>query len=352
MTTNPNNLNPNNPNNLYVHFPFCRSRCSYCNLYSRIGSTTESRAEYVKQIVAGLKTLGDASFKTIYFGGGSPSLCDLKPLIPVFGAREAVTLPEFTVEMHPLDVTEEKLLELKELGVTRISMGVQSLDDDILRHMSRGYDFFTAERAFRLVKEHFDNAGIDLIVGYPGETAALSPRHGRLAKWGLRHCSVYSLQNERGLTDVVDDDTALNRIAIVARFLQDLGLERYEISNYAVPGFECRHNLAVWRGEDYLGLGEGAYGRVGLTRTRGVRSTSEVPFVPEVSSVSSSLDLKERVLFRLRTREGIDCSKFPEWRETLEKFAAEGLLLHVNGPVYRLTERGTEVCDTILAELV
>ena len=120
-----------------------------------------------------------------------------------------------------------------------------------------------------------------------------------------------------------------------------MGLESYEISNYAVPGYECRHNLAVWRGEDYIGLGDGACGRIGLKRTKfGKEETVTVEF-----------DEKERRLFRLRTREGLDASGRPEWKQTLQKYAQEGLLTQ-SGEVYRLTERGMEVCDSILAELV
>lgn len=328
--------------NLYIHFPFCRSRCSYCTLYSRARSSSQRRADHVAGLVREIEhadALAANGLSTVYFGGGTPALCDLGPLFEALRPRLAPDA-EFTVELHPLDVTPELLAALESGGVNRISMGVQSLDDDILAHMKRGYGFYEAERAFALVKERFDNAGIDLIVGYPGETAALTPRHARLAKWGLRHCSVYSLQNERGLKGAIDDETVMNRIAITAKFLADIGLERYEISNYAVPGFECRHNLAVWRGEDYLGLGEGAHGRLGLLRT------------PSGEKLSPEEDLKERTIFRLRTREGLDTRKFPEWRDTLDRFTAEGLLIKADGPVYKLTERGTEVCDSILSEIV
>ena len=229
-------------------------------------------------------------------------------------------------------------------------MGVQSLDDDILRAMGRGYTASDAACAFSLVKSRFDNAGIDLIIGYPGErgTGNGERRTGlsSLKSWGLTHCSAYSLQNERGLKNVPDDDIVLDRIRAVASFLKTLGLERYEISNYARPGFECRHNFAVWRGEDYIGLGEGAYGREGLKRTRGTKGGYET------SEVSPTEDIKERTLFRLRTRDGIDISRFPEWQPTLDRFVAEGLLVKVSEFVYRLTERGTEVCDAILEELV
>jgi oxygen-independent coproporphyrinogen-3 oxidase len=304
---------------------------------------------YVASVACEIAKLS-GSPSTIYFGGGSPALCNLVPLAnPLSPLLSDST--EFTVELHPLDVTQNKLCELKSIGVNRVSMGVQSLDNDILRSMNRNYSADDAKRAFSLVKSYFDNAGIDLIVGYPGEKPDLATRLECLKEWGLSHCSVYSLQNERGLKDMPDDDVVLDRIREVATLLKSFGLERYEISNYAVPGCECRHNLAVWRGEDYIGLGEGACGRIGLSRTRGVKSMSGASFVPSVSSVTPEFDLKERTLFRLRTREGIDTAKFPEWREPLDRLEDEGLVVRLSEHVYRLTERGTEVCDSILAEL-
>lgn len=337
--------------NLYVHFPFCRTRCSYCALYSRAARPQSERDEYARRVASAIKSLGTdpLDFATIYFGGGSPALCNLEP---VFEALKGGQSPEFTVELHPLDVTTALLEKLKAGGVNRISMGVQSLDDQILAHMGRGYTFAEAERAFALAKTFFDNVGIDLIVGYPGEKSAILPQHVRLADWGLRHCSVYSLQNERGLRNVVDDETTLNRISETAEFLRGIGLERYEISNYAVPGFECRHNFAVWRGEDYIGIGDGACGRMGLRRTRNFWGLSQNRggLSPSEETVSEEFDDKERRLFRLRTREGLDAAGHPEWRETLEKFVDEELLVR-DGDVYRLTSRGTEVCDAILSEL-
>ena len=352
--------------NLYVHFPFCRARCSYCSLYSRAGRSESERNAYARKVAAAISSLemdsstadaGRGGFSTIYFGGGTPALCDLRPVFAALrrwqGARRGGAAPEFTVELHPLDVTMGLLEMLKAGGVNRISMGVQSLDDDILAHMGRGYSFSGAERAFAMVKAVFDNAGIDLIVGYPGESGAILPQHSRLADWGLRHCSVYSLQNERRLKNAVNDETTMNRISETAEFLSKMGLVRYEISNYALPGYECRHNMAVWRGEDYVGIGDGACGRVGRHRTRNFWGTPApgrggLPTVDEV--VSEEFDEKERRLFRLRTVEGLDSSGHPEWGQTLAGFAAEGLLSR-EGEVYRLTARGTEVCDSIMAEL-
>ena len=339
------------PDNLYVHFPFCRGKCSYCALYSRAGVSQVERDAYVRRIADEIRRLNgpdrSSVLSTVYFGGGTPALCDLSVLAPALRSLCGEDT-EFTVELHPLDVTESKLLELKALGVNRISMGVQSFDDAILADMGRGYAVDEAERAFAHVKKHFDNAGIDLIVGYPGEDKTKEQGEGerrrngllRLGAWGLTHCSVYALQNERGLKGVPDDDWTMDRLRHIAICLGELGLVRYEISNYAVPGYECRHNLAVWRGEDYVGLGDGACGRIGLRRTK----------FGKTETVSAEFDEKERRLFRLRTREGLDATGHPEWGQTIRKHVLTGLLTQ-SGQVYRLTDRGAEVCDSILAEL-
>ncbi len=348
--------------NLYVHFPFCRAKCTYCALHSRGGSTAAERADYVARLAAIVRDrLPAAPLETVYFGGGTPALCDLAPLLDALAPRLA-SGTEFTVELHPRDVTRATLQALKDGGVNRISMGVQSLDDDILKHMARGYTFDDAERAFGLVKDYFDNAGIDLIVGYPGETAALLPRHARLANWGLAHCSVYSLILEEksrlfrllsgdcqaALDQPPSDETVLDRLAAVARFLAELGLQRYEISSYAVPGHECRHNLATWRGEDYIGLGEGAHGRIGRIRTRNWMGEDLAAF----EQVSEESDRMERLLFRLRTRDGLDATLLRgDGQAVLDQNCRAGLLTR-DGTIYRLTARGTEVCDAILAELV
>ena len=407
--------------NLYVHFPFCRRKCRYCALYSRVGVPASARAAYVRQLAASVGSLaeglarwgvadgGFGKLKTVYFGGGSPALCDLRPLLAALAPHRTAET-EFTVELQPLDVTDDVLGMLRDGGVNRISMGVQSLDDATLAAMGRGYTVAEAARAFARVTRVFGNAGIDLIVGYPGDPCV---GWARLGDWGLRHASVYSLQNERGLADVPDDDWTLDRIRAAAAALAELGLARYEISNYAVPGAECRHNLAVWRGEDYVGLGAGACGRIGLLRTRNFlvegelevkggdaarvggerwrwrgdelevkggggewkltlprstsdshlhlkkeehpRSTSDshlqLKEKCEVETLSPERDALERRIFRLRTREGLDATGYPQWGQALASACESGLLTREN-EIYRLTSRGTEVCDAILAELV
>lgn len=359
--------------NLYVHYPFCRAKCAYCALPSRAGSTPEVRESYCARIADQITALmGSApagsvperrgsvpKLATIYFGGGSPALCNLAP---VFGALSQLgSVPEFTVELHPLDARPEVLEMLKKGGVNRISLGVQSLDDEALKSMGRLHSAAEAEEAFRAVRAAgFTNAGIDLIAGWPG-TAVGSWREtlARATALGLDHCSVYTLTREpktrldlavrRGRVSLPSDDIALAQVDEARSALADVGLVRYEISNYARPGYECRHNLAVWRGEDYIGLGDGAHGRRGLVRTS---SGVETAVTPEEDAV-------ERALFSLRTREGLSLDRtarlwpilaprLPAWREKLEFFKQQGLLRDS----YRLTPRGAEVCDSILAELL
>ena len=341
--------------NLYVHFPFCRAKCAYCALLSRVGSTPEARRAYCTRLAADVAP----PYSTIYFGGGSPALCDLTPLFEALRVRGDDC--EFTVELHPLDARPDVLEALREGGVNRISMGVQSLDDDVLKAMGRLHTAAEAEAAFRAVRAAgFTNAGIDLIAGWPGTTPdSWRTTLARATALGLDHCSVYTLIREpktrldlavrRGKLVLPSDDAALAQVDAARTALAEAGLARYEISNYARPGFECRHNLAVWRGEDYVGLGEGAHGRVGLVRTA---SGAETSVTPEEDAV-------ERALFSLRTREGLSLERVARlwpvlaprlsaWRETLEFFKRQGLVQDA----YRLTPRGAEVCDAILADLL
>lgn len=371
--------------NLYVHFPFCRGKCTYCALYSKAGVSPADRESYVNSLTRSIFSLFSASssLSTIYFGGGSPALCDLSPLFKILNPLIGKNT-EFSVELHPLDVTKETLQVLKDGGVNRISMGLQSLDDDVLKHMRRGYTFNEAEKAFHLIKKHFDNAGVDLIIGYPGDSwgqsshpqRGQSPRLQRLADWGLKHCSAYSLILEENsallkLTQtgtvpstpmgtvplrLYSDEEVMDELSFMSHFLSEIGLKRYEISNYSAPGYECRHNMATWNGEDYYGIGIGAHGRIGLERTRNWWGQSPEDRdwwgqSPEVETVSEEFDFKERKIFNLRTAKGLDAGDCPHWIKRLDRFVKEGLLEKEN-LVYRLTERGFEVCDSILAELI
>ena len=340
--------------NLYVHFPFCRSKCAYCALHSYVGRTETERRAYVNDLAGKIEgffaSSGGKMLSTLYFGGGTPAMCDLTALFEIIDKQKKSEDFEFTVELNPLDATPEFLDELKKGGVNRLSMGVQSFDDATLRTMGRPHNAEQARNAWRMIRDAgFDNAGIDLICGWPDKTGDAWTRTLESAvELKPEHCSVYTLilepdtrlahDVEQERVTLPSDDAALAELAEAEYALGGAGLERYEISSFAKPGRECRHNLATWRGENYIGIGDGACSREG-------------------NAVS-------RVIFRLRLlKEGFSPAKaaadFPElasrteeWTEALDRFAAEGLLTVSRTGTYRLSRRGTEVCDTILAELV
>ncbi len=347
--------------NLYAHFPFCRAKCAYCALLSRVGSTSAARMRHVARIVDELPA---EICDTVYFGGGTPALCDLSP---IFERLRLAADAEFTVELHPLDATDATLEALRRGGVNRISLGVQSFDDTALAAMGRGHTAQEAVAAFRRAQTVFPNAGLDLIAGWPGTDDA-SWRTTLACALDLCpvHISCYSLIHEpktrldlairRGKLTLPDEDAALAQIDLAAELFAASGLVRYEVSNYAKPGFECRHNAAVWRGEDYLGLGEGAHGRVGLTRTQGRAEGYDT------ASVTEEEDAFERAVLGLRTAAGIDLAdiarRFPilrprlaAWHTSLERLVAHGILHQPTPDRFTPTSRGFEVCDAVMVEL-
>lgn len=375
--------------NLYVHFPFCRRKCAYCALHSSAGSTPAMRADHVSKAVATVRSLAQRiqikQLHTIYFGGGTPALCDLRPFRGLF-PEDA----EFTVELHPLDVTDEKLDELKSIGVNRISLGVQSFCDSTLASMERLHSAEEAIRAFRKIRAAgFSNSGLDLIVGWPGDNGALdSAKHA--VDLGAVHVSVYTLIVEPGTRlagkaggkgfEIPSDDAMLDVLSSVRGILSEAGIVRYEISNYAKPGFECRHNLAVWHGEDYLGIGPGAYSRVGRRRwhvSDGADAGGGEWSRVDETTLDAAQDARERALFALRLAEGLDLVRaealftpsaedapgrqmqidgwkatLDAWRKRLDALVSQGIVRKLSPTRYALTDRGFEVCDAVAAELI
>ncbi|MCQ2392329.1 MAG: coproporphyrinogen III oxidase family protein [Kiritimatiellae bacterium] len=358
--------------NLYAHFPFCRRKCAYCALKSRAGASVEARQAYVARLADEVRSLilpEEPAPTTIYFGGGSPGLCDLRPLFDALRERGLLPAAEFTVELHPNDVSPKLLETLAAGGVNRVSLGIQSFDDATLAAMGRGHTAAEAIAAYQAVQRVFPNSGFDLIVGYPTTSATSSASRTLpeiVRQLAPAHVSVYTLIRElgtkldldvrKGRLALPDDDAALAEYARVAETLQAAGLVRYEISNWARPGAECRHNCAVWRGEDYVGLGDGAHGRGGLVRTVGEGDA----YARETLSPES--DALERALITLRTCFGFDpeaavqrhpllASRLTAWRQELD-FAVEQGLARRNGNAYCLTSRGTEVCDAVLERLL
>jgi oxygen-independent coproporphyrinogen-3 oxidase len=268
--------------------------------------------------------------QTLYLGGGTPALLGPEGLRRLAeGVREIFRcddVEEWTVELNPAHVNAALLVTLRELGANRLSIGVQSFCDQTLERVGRKHSGQDAIRAVRLAQEHgFENVGIDLIAGLPGVTEAEWQKTlAQALALDLTHLSVYGLSIEEGTPlarqvgagELVapSDDALLDTLARTEEILAGSGYERYEISNYALPGRMCKHNVGIWRGNDYLGLGPAASSRIGAQRwTNRCRLPDYIEAVlqgqlppAEAETLDPMDDATERVMFMLRLREGFD----------------------------------------------
>jgi oxygen-independent coproporphyrinogen-3 oxidase len=375
---------------LYIHVPFCDGKCHYCGFYSVLAAPS-LRALYQNLPACELeqylnthpKTSRDP-LRTVYMGGGTPAMLGaegLKRLADTLSACLPLdAVEEWTVELNPASVTPLVLKALGAMGVNRLSIGVQILDDATLARIGRRHNAADALRAIRLAQDTgFGNVGIDLIAGLPDVTPNLwQATLERAATLGLTHLSVYALtlapgtslaaQASRGLI-LPTDDAQLDALAQAESILSQAGYTRYEISNYALPGFECQHNLGIWRGNDFLGLGPAAASRVG--HARWTNSEDLADYIEalalgqsppcEKEMLDATDDAMERVVFALRLAEGLDpfadAQRFAPlrdraelWEERLEKLARHGITER-GGRRWRLTSRGREICDSVIREL-
>ncbi|GAB4399925.1 MAG: radical SAM family heme chaperone HemW [Anaerolineales bacterium] len=269
---------------LYLHIPFCRHRCAYCDFNTYAGQE-ESLSAYVAALCAEIQAAAGSSrlrVATIFFGGGTPSLLNPAHFGDIFRALrqsfEVLPEAEISMEANPGTVTRESLEQLRALGMNRLSFGVQSANPDELRLLERIHDYADVVNAVTWARQAgFENLNLDLIYGLPEQTLARWQQTLRLVT-GLRpqHLSAYALTLEhgtpfgrwasRGLMATPDPDLAADMAEWAADFLAGQGYLQYEISNWAQPGRECRHNLQYWRNLPYLGLGAGAHGYAGGVR--------------------------------------------------------------------------------------
>lgn len=344
---------------LYLHFPFCTGRCAYCAFVS--GPPPRDIPTVIGALLREKETRGIPllPLETLYCGGGTPALIGPEGFRRLAGSG-LFTLrdgAEWTVELHPAAVTPELADTLAGLGVNRLSLGVQSFDDATLLRCNRRHTAAMALEAVRICRERIPDTGIDLIAALPGVTSAEWERtlETTLAL-ALPHISVYTLSVEEGSLwhrqgmEPPEPDAACDAMLTAANRLRRAGYERYETSNFAQPGFRCRHNLNTWHGGDYLGLGRGACSRLGRTRTDG---TGHAEILDAVD------DALERVLTGLRLSEGFSPERavaaYPVlapwrdgWKACLDTFRRQGLLDARNAP----TDRGYEVLDALVRELL
>lgn len=377
-------LTQHSPTGLYIHVPFCEKRCVYCSFYSTVHGK-EERDAFVRTLAKELAFRHNgAPISTLYFGGGTPSQLDDEEMEAVFSAihRHCVLSPhaEITFEANPDDISQQKVAHLQQLGVNRISLGVQSFDDTRLSFLNRRHTAQQALDAIDILRtKGIENISIDLIFGLPRQ---------QLTDWNkelvqafelpITHLSAYSLMyekgtplyyaRERGAVKECDEETSLSMFQMLCTSAQCAGFEQYEISNFARPGYRSRHNSSYWHGIPYLGLGPGAHSYDGKNCRRvndyslrrymeagRAKTFADVPHTLEKLSADECYD--ELICTRLRTCEGLSLQEVPvSRRSTLLRMARphiDGGRLELDADNHlRLTASGIFVSDDVMSDLM
>jgi oxygen-independent coproporphyrinogen-3 oxidase len=354
---------------LYFHIPFCPKLCPYCSFYVETGAKHKTR-RFLDALLREVEIrAAEVQPRTIYFGGGTPSALTVEQLDYLFrGLRERLdlsVLEEWELESNPATIRAEKAALLREHGVTRVSVGVQSWDDALLKTLGRVHSAVQAERTVHILREAgFTNLNIDLMFAVPGQThAQWQATLERTVALNPEHISAYCLTYEED-TDYfrkllggeyrqdVDLDAALFERTM--EVLPAAGYAQYEISNYARPGYESRHNQAYWRGADYLGFGPSAFSTVGLRRWQNIPDTAEYTrriFAGESPTgfseeLSNETRRGEIMAFAIRMREGLAQRDTVPWEKELREFRELGFVEDRKGRLV-LTNRGRMMADAI-----
>ena len=379
---------------LYIHIPFCRSRCIYCGFYST--TQTQQRQRYIEALTAEMKLRSHEAqepISTVYIGGGTPSQLTTSQLQQLFEAVDhhfncLWDEAEVTIECNPDDVTDELAATLHRLPVNRVSMGVQTLNDQRLQFLRRRHTAQQVHHAMqRLRHSGIDNVSVDLMYGFPDET---------LNEWqhdlqgilslGAEHISAYALSYEEGTPlqrmivesqslssegtsersprslKPLDEETERSMYYMLVDHLTAAGYQHYEISNFARPGFQSRHNRGYWTGAKYIGLGAAAHSYDGTTRrwnvsdlTQYMQHAESHQLLTEQETIDSTTRYNEHVMLSLRTCEGLDLSTLsPTQRTYCERQARRFLdsgLLQTDGQRLRLTRQSLFVSDMVISEL-
>lgn len=374
---------------LYIHFPFCSKICPYCDFYV-LRESERKRAAFLPYYAKELKLLSikrpdlfGQKLKTIYFGGGTPSLFEAKQLaglLKLIKSRFDVSANvEISLEANPNDLLDDKPKTLRPLGINRLSIGVQSLNDEELKTLGREHSAKQAEIAVQNVRESgFKNFNIDLIFGIPEQTIGTWRQTlGKAVEWQPAHISTYNLTIEErtsfyklqqtGKLYLPPDEVCQEMYLTGIEFLEQNGYEQYEISNFARPGFQSRHNRNYWQRKSYLGLGPSAHSFSNNQRWANVRSLSlfqrkleadELPLEFE-ETIDRKKALEEALLLGLRQKEGICLENLRmEFGYDLEKEKSEllkdlttGDFTQIKNGQMQLTPLGFYVSDRIISEL-
>jgi oxygen-independent coproporphyrinogen-3 oxidase len=375
------------PRAAYIHVPFCRHRCGYCN-FSVIAGRDDLIERFLRAIENECQSFAAANharpaLTTLFIGGGTPTHLSIHQLSEFLKSlRRAFDLDgciEWSVEANPEDITDEKLALLADHGVNRISLGVQSFDDAKLRMLERNHPGLRAIEVIERTAGVIPNVSIDLIFAAPHESLDGWQRDLEIAlKLPIQHLSTYALTFEKGTSfwsrrlrgrlQAADESTELQMYDLARKHTADAGFQHYEISNFSRPGFRCAHNLAYWRGDRWFAAGPGAAAFLGNRRTVNHRSTSTylkrietgTSPIAESEVISDEQLAREQAAFGVRLLDGIELSDVRQrtgvdiaanCQAELARLQAQGLIER-RGDLVRLTERGVRFADTVASEFL
>lgn len=360
---------------LYIHIPFCVQKCAYCDFLSAPAdeNTRQKYVDALKQEIQGYKKIyQNYNVTTVFLGGGTPSILNPVQIEEIFSALhdsfQITEGAEITIEVNPGTVTEEKLQAWKGAGINRISIGLQSTEDRELRMLGRIHDHQQFLDTWGLVRRAgMENVNVDLISAVPGQTLESWQRTLRkTAELGPEHLSVYSLIIEEGTPfydrygkapkpSLPDEETERLMYEETGKILKEYGYARYEISNYAKPGYVCRHNLGYWNRTDYKGFGLGA-----ASLLNNVRTANQTKFWEYLKGnregsaerLSKQAIREEHFFLGLRKTEGVAPGEYREhYQELITRLKEQGLLKEEDAKV-RLTDFGIDVSNYVLAQFL
>jgi len=368
---------------IYLHIPFCKQACTYCNFH--FSTSLRYKDDLVKALSKEAEIereyLRAETVNTIYFGGGTPSILevsDLKFLISDLYKNYGVAPDvEITLEANPDDITSDKLKAWKDIGINRLSIGVQSFFEEELKWMNRAHNAQQAIENLELARKEFDNITIDLIYGSPLLTDEMWKQNiERAIGFDVPHLSCYALTVEEktplhkliqaNKTPHVDDEKQARQFLLLMQWLNEKGYEHYEVSNFAKPGFRSSHNSSYWQGETYLGLGPSAHSYNGSERRWNttnnniyIKNINEGFGQRETETLTPIQKLNEFIMVSLRTREGIDLKRLEKEfgadernrvEQVVQKFL-QNSLIKWNNSFLQLTDEGMLRADGIASEL-
>ena len=382
----------NNEIGIYIHIPFCISKCFYCD-FTSYANRENMIEKYIyalcNEILAKAEILSEYKVTTIYIGGGTPSYIDSKYIKQIFDTLMLVInkedVKEITIEVNPNSVDEKKMRSYKEIGINRISIGLQSTYDTILKKIGRAHNLKDFEDTLELAnKVGFKNISVDLIYPLPDldlEKFKESVEYViSLKDKNVKHISIYNLEVhentklafllKEGYITLVDEDTEYEMYEYLRKRFEEEGYHRYEISNYAIDGYESKHNLRYWNQELYLGFGCGASSFFSGTRYSNIKNIEK--YIENIETGNSIIDkenyeeldllalMKEYVMLSLRKIEGLDKKKFKaKYKKDIEEIFAEEIkeltddkLIEEKQDKILLTKRGLEVANLVWEKFV